>query len=75
MSTQVGTTKMSADVEVEIVSAKEWQKLQQEHAHLRSILQELRIYFHAQGRRPEECYEMSLIDDALMFGPEKSNDL
>ena len=65
MSTQVGQTKMSADVELVVVSAKEWRKLQQEHAHLRSTLQELRIYFHAQGRRPEECYEMSLIDDAL----------
>jgi hypothetical protein len=33
---------------------------------LRGALQELRIRLHAQGRRPEECYEMSLIDSALM---------
>lgn len=28
-------------------------------------LMELRMRLHAAGRRPEECYEMSLIDDAL----------
>ena len=32
---------------------------------LRGALQELRIRLHAKGRRPEECYEMSLIDDVL----------
>lgn len=32
---------------------------------LRGVLQELRSRMHAAGRRPEECYEMSLIDDAL----------
>jgi hypothetical protein len=32
---------------------------------LRSALMELRIRLHAQGRRPEECHEMSIIDDAL----------
>jgi hypothetical protein len=31
----------------------------------RWTLQELRARLHAAGRRPEECYEMSLIDDAL----------
>lgn len=31
----------------------------------RDVLQELRIRMHAAGRRPEECYEMSLIDDVL----------
>lgn len=34
---------------------------------LRSTLQELRIRLHAAGRRPEECYEMSLIDEALRY--------
>lgn len=28
-------------------------------------LQELRLRLHAAGRRPEECFEMSMIDDAL----------
>lgn len=32
---------------------------------LRGALQELRIRLHVAGRRPEECYEMGLIDDAL----------
>jgi hypothetical protein len=31
----------------------------------RAVLQELRLRLHASGRRPEECYEMSLIDEAL----------
>lgn len=34
-------------------------------AELVGVLQELRARFHASGRRPEECYEMSLIDEAL----------
>jgi chromosome segregation ATPase len=34
-------------------------------AELRGTLQELRIRLHAAGRRPEECYEMSLIDAAI----------
>ena len=34
-------------------------------AELVGVLQELRIRFHAAGRRPEECYELSLIDAAL----------
>ena len=29
------------------------------------VLQELRTRLHCAGRRPEECYEMSLIDDAI----------
>jgi hypothetical protein len=32
---------------------------------LRSALGELRTHLHAAGRRPEECYEMSVIDNAL----------
>jgi hypothetical protein len=31
----------------------------------REALQELRISLHSQWRRPEECWEISLIDDAL----------
>jgi len=33
--------------------------------NMRATLQELRIRYRAAGRRPEECYEMSLIDEAL----------
>ena len=35
-------------------------------AELRGVLQEIRVRLHVAGRRPEECYEMSLIDSALM---------
>jgi hypothetical protein len=41
-----------------------------DNERLRAVLQELRIRYHAAGRRPEECYEMSLIDEALR-GEEK----
>src|SRR5690606_15306775 len=34
-------------------------------AEMRGTLRDLRIHLHAAGRRPEECYEMSMIDDAL----------
>jgi hypothetical protein len=40
-------------------------KLKRELAEARGALQELRIRLHAAGRRPEECYEMSVIDTAL----------
>lgn len=30
-------------------------------------LSEIRIRLHAAGRRPEECYEMSLIDEVLRY--------
>ena len=36
-----------------------------EFTKLRGTLREIRIRLHAAGRRPEECYEMSLIDEAL----------
>lgn len=39
--------------------------LREERDELRGYLQELRIHYHTSGRRPEECYEMSLIDEAL----------
>lgn len=38
---------------------------------LRSVLMELRARLHAQGRRPEECYEMSTIDEALRYEQSK----
>lgn len=34
-------------------------------AEMRGTLRDLRMHLHAAGRRPEECYEMSMIDDAL----------
>lgn len=34
-------------------------------AEARHTLSELRTRLHSAGRRPEECYEMSLIDDTL----------
>lgn len=34
-------------------------------AEARCALSEVRAHMHAAGRRPEECYEMSVIDDAL----------
>ena len=41
------------------------QEKRTEIERLRSCLTELRLRYHATGRRPEECYEMSLIDEAL----------
>ena len=35
----------------------------------RHALTEIRLRLHAVGRRPEECYEMSLIDDVLAQEP------
>lgn len=40
-------------------------QLRAERDALRHALMELRVRYHAAGRRPEECYEMSLIDAAL----------
>jgi len=37
-------------------------KATEEHRH---VLMELRTRLHSAGRRPEECYEMSLIDAAI----------
>lgn len=39
--------------------------LRTENDALRHTLMELRARYHASGRRPEECYEMSMIDAAL----------
>ena len=41
------------------------ERVERELAEARGALQELRIRLHAAGRRPEECYEMGLIDAAL----------
>lgn len=44
------------------------QTIRNKEAHVRELrgaLQELRIRLHSHGRRPQECYEMSLIDEAL----------
>lgn len=43
--------------EVESMAAK--------NQHLRATLIDLRMQYHAAGRRPEECHEMSMIDEAL----------
>ena len=40
-------------------------KAAEEHRH---VLMELRTRLHVAGRRPEECYEMSLIDAAIARG-------
>ena len=40
-----------------------------ERDSLRGALAELRTRLHCAGRRPEECYEMSLIDAALKDKP------
>lgn len=64
-----------ADTAIEIarrVDAKERDMLRAERDALRALLaearcalSEVRAHMHAAGRRPEECYEMSVIDDAL----------
>lgn len=40
-------------------------QLRERVTNAESALREIRIRLHAAGRRPEECYEMSLIDDVL----------
>lgn len=44
------------------------EQLEARVAGLEGALRELRIRLHAAGRRPEECHEMSVIDDALAEG-------
>jgi len=41
------------------------ERLREDNKQLRGALQELRIWLHSAGRRPEECHSMSVIDDAL----------
>ncbi len=50
---------------VGIVLADRIEELEASVRELRGALAELRWRLHAAGRRPEECYEMSLIDAAL----------
>jgi hypothetical protein len=56
---------MVASANVVRPAADEIERLRRELAEARGALQELRIRLHAAGRRPEECYEMSVIDTAL----------
>lgn len=50
---------------VGIVLADRIEELEASVRELRGALAELRWRLHAAGRRPEECYEMSIIDDAM----------
>jgi chromosome segregation ATPase len=52
-----------------IKDIREIRQRREEILELLGALQELRIRLHADGRRPEECYEMSLIDEALRSVP------
>ena len=55
-----------ARLTAELAEARaECERLRAANLEKRSALQELRIRLHASGRRPEECYEMSLIDNAI----------
>lgn len=47
-------------------------RLTHERDEMVGTLKELRIRFHSSGRRPEECYEMSIIDDALAHGSDRA---
>jgi hypothetical protein len=44
---------------------EEIERLRENNNQLRGALQEVRIWLHSAGRRPEECHNMSVIDDAL----------
>ena len=59
------TAWLEAHEKVIAQQAGEIERLTARVAELRSACQELRIRLHAAGRRPEECYEMSLIDATL----------
>ena len=61
------STDQPVAVTVEYVRAdlSDITKLRAARDALRHALMELRVRYHAAGRRPEECYEMSLIDAAL----------
>ena len=49
----------------EFVRFADYSALAAQRDELLHALMELRIRLHAAGRRPEECYEMSLIDAAI----------
>ena len=51
--------------EYSLVPARELLEAADEIERVRGTLIELRLRYHAAGRRPEECYEMSMIDEAL----------
>jgi uncharacterized protein (UPF0335 family) len=53
-------------------AASEIERLEAENAELRGALMEARTHLHAIGRRPETCYEMSVIDAALTDSKEES---
>lgn len=62
-------THTIAEVVKSIKSELEERERDSEEAkNYRSALLELRVRFHAAGRRPEECHEMSLIDAAIAEG-------
>jgi len=44
----------------------ELERLRAERAKAHSALKEIRLRLHTAGRRPEECYEMRLIDGVLL---------
>jgi hypothetical protein len=48
--------------------ARERDTARQEVERLRGTLIELRLRLNAAGRRPEECYEMSMIDEVIVGG-------
>jgi hypothetical protein len=49
------------------LAADEIERLRAWVRELRGALGELRTRLHAAGRRPEECHEMSVIDNALRW--------
>ena len=62
-------TRESTEVGLVRLLAAQLAKTERERDALRSTLIELRLRLHAAGRRPEECYEMSIIDAALERQP------
>jgi len=55
-----------AQHEAEVAALKaEVESMAAKNQHLRATLIDLRMQYHAAGRRPEECHEMSMIDEAL----------
>lgn len=64
----------AADDKAALIAAEgERDEARADAERLRGALRELRIRYHASGRRPEECYEMSIIAAALA-GPAGGGD-
>jgi hypothetical protein len=61
-----------AAAEMALAAEEEIERLKAENAALVEALQDVRIHLHAQGRRPEECYLMSVCDNALTFSRTES---